>query len=86
MFLPQPSSGTVLYQDNTSTIHWALGLDNFHKTKHVDRKYHYIRELWATRIIDIRYCPTKSMIADILTKPLIKDEYIRLRDRLLGLW
>jgi hypothetical protein len=86
MFLPQPSSGTVLYQDNTSTIHWALGLDNFHNTKHVDRKYHYIRELWATRIIDIRYCPTKSMIADILTKPLIKDEYIRLRDRLLGLW
>jgi hypothetical protein len=86
MFLPQPSSGTVLYQDNTSTIHWALGLDNFHKTKHVERKYHYIREVWAARIVDIRYCPTKSMIADVLTKPLIKEDYMRLRDRLLGLW
>lgn len=26
------------------------------------------------------------MIADILTEPLIKDEYIRLRNRLLDLW
>ncbi len=28
----------------------------------------------------------KSMIADILTELLIKDEYIRLRNRLLDLW
>ena len=70
MHLPQES--TIVYQDNTSTIQWAAGQENFHKTKHVDRKYHYIRELWADRLIEIRYCPTKAMAADILTKPLIK--------------
>ena len=76
----------VLYQDNTSAISWAAGEDNFHRTKHIERRYHFTREAWADGIIELRYCPTADMIADILTKPLIGDQFLRHRASLLGLW
>lgn len=76
----------VIYQDNTSAISWAAGADNFHRTKHIERRYHFTREAWAEGIIEIRYCPTADMVADILTKPLIGDDFLRHRTRLLGSW
>ncbi|KMQ86061.1 retrovirus-related pol polyprotein from transposon tnt 1-94 [Lasius niger] len=40
------------------------------RTKHVDTKYHFARDLQSKGIIDVRYCPTEHMLADMLTKPL----------------
>ena len=76
----------VIYQDNTSTIHWAAGVDNFHRTKHIERKYNFSREAWADGTVDIRFCPTVDMTADILTKPLLAELFQRHRVKLLGLW
>jgi hypothetical protein len=76
----------VLYQDNTSTIQWAAGVENFHRTKHIARRYHFTREAWADGIVEIRYCPTEQMVADILTKPLIGEQFAGHRRSLLGLW
>jgi len=79
-------SPVIVYQDNTSTIQWAAGSDNFHRTKHIARKYHFSREAWIDGIIEIRFCPTEEMVADILTKPLIGEQFAKHRTRLLGLW
>ena len=76
----------VVFQDNTSTIQWAAGTENFHRTKHIERKYNYSREAWADGIIEIRYCPTAEMTADILTKALVGDVYVYHRNNLLGHW
>ena len=76
----------VVFQDNTSTIQWAAGIENFHRTKHIERKYNYSREAWADGIVEIRYCPTAEMTADILTKALIGDVYMYHRANLLGHW
>jgi hypothetical protein len=40
------------------------------KTKHIDVKYHFVTDLEKKKIIEIRYCPTAEMIADMMTKPL----------------
>ena len=40
------------------------------RAKHIDIKYHYVREQVAAGTLDIVYCPTEDMLADILTKPL----------------
>ena len=40
------------------------------RTKHIDIKFHYVQEALEDGIIDLIYCPTEQMIADILKKPL----------------
>jgi len=65
-----PSTPMPLHCDNQSAI--ALSKDGqFHaRTKHIDLRFHFIRETVANGDIDIVYCPTQTMVADILTKPL----------------
>lgn len=43
----------------------------FHnRTKHIDIRYHFIREAVEKKDIDLEYIPTERMLADILTKSL----------------
>ena len=66
-------------EDNQGDI--ALGKNpvNHARTKHIDIRYHYVREAVEDHVIDLEYCPTKKMIADLLTKPLPKTQFETLR-------
>jgi hypothetical protein len=54
------------------------------RSKHIDIRYHYTRELAADRIIDIRLCPSKENAADGLTK-LLRSEGFTAFLRSIGL-
>lgn len=43
------------------------------KAKHIDVQYHYVRDHLEQRCIRIEFCPTTSMQADSLTKPVPAD-------------
>ena len=63
---------STLYTDNQSAIVLAT-TDNYHaRTKHLDLRYHFIRDLISKGLIKLHYCPTEDMVADILTKALPK--------------
>ena len=61
--------------DNQSAI--ALSKDNkFHqRTKHIDIRYHYIREAVEDGKIQVEYIPTDQNPTDIFTKPLSKTKF-----------
>ena len=40
------------------------------RTKHIDIKFHYIREALQDGTIELVYCPSDKMVSDLLTKPL----------------
>jgi hypothetical protein len=40
------------------------------RTKHIKAKYFFVRHYHNTGEIDLQYCPTEQMWADVLTKPL----------------
>ena len=40
------------------------------RTKHIDIQYHFIRDLVTSEVLDLRFCPSSDMIADIMTKSL----------------
>ena len=40
------------------------------RTKHIDVRFHYIRELVNKDIIRLNFCGTKEQLADMMTKPL----------------
>ena len=61
---------TTLYSDNQSSIALAKD-DQFHaRSKHIDIRYHFIRWIVSEGKINLQYCPTEDMKADILTKAL----------------
>jgi transposase InsO family protein len=74
----QPATST-LRSDNQSAI--ALSLDSkYHaRTKHIDIQYHYVREKVQDGILNLQYCPTAEMTADILTKGLDRQLFDRHR-------
>jgi hypothetical protein len=62
--------GTVINEDNQGCIAMASNPVVNKRTKHVDIRYHHLRELIQKGLIVLKYCPTANMTADILTKAL----------------
>jgi hypothetical protein len=73
----------TMYCDNQSAIALSKN-DTFHqRTKHIDIKYHFIRENVANGFIKIVYVPTKEQLADILTKHLVGKNFLIQRNKLV---
>ena len=52
----------------------------FHdKLKHIEIKFHYIRDMVQRGVVKLQYMASKEEIADVFTKPLVrvKFEYFR---------
>ena len=63
-------NATTIFEDNQGTIALARNPVDYSRTKHIDIKYHNVREVVSTKEIDLEYCPTQDIIADSLTKGL----------------
>ena len=64
--VPQP---VPVYEDNQSCINLVQN-GKTERTKHIETKFFYVRDLHDKKKIIIKYCPTEDMLADLLTKPL----------------
>ena len=65
----------ISFSDNQSAICLAKNQQTHGRTKHIDIKYHFIRELVETGRIKLAYCPSADMVADILTKGLPAQQF-----------
>ncbi|KAI5330103.1 hypothetical protein L3X38_029500 [Prunus dulcis] len=74
---------TQLNFENTSAIAITKNPIFHQKTKHINRRYHYIKEALQQGVIDLLHCPTKEQVADIFTKALAREQFSYLRE-LLG--
>ncbi len=61
---------TVIWADNQGAISLAESLEFHKRTKHIDTKFHYVREVIEQSILLLELLPTRFMAADGLTKPL----------------
>jgi hypothetical protein len=59
-----------IYEDNQSTIKTSKDTIHNDRSKHIDVRYHFIREVINNKIINLEYKSTEEMIADALTKPV----------------
>ena len=64
------SLSVPIYSDNQACITLSKDPISHKRTKHIDVRYHYIRELVTYGKVTVDYLPTEEMVADILTKPL----------------
>jgi hypothetical protein len=73
---------TVIFEDNQSTIAFANNQRTAGRMKHIQVKYHFVRDLIENRTIEIMYRHTKQMTADIMTKPLSPPTHAEHAERL----
>jgi hypothetical protein len=60
----------ILLEDNVAAIHLSKNPGDFSKSKHIDTRYHFVREQVAAGSIILLKVDTKENIADIFTKPI----------------
>ena len=75
---------TVVFEDNQAAIAMAKNPQFHGRSKHISIKYHFVRDKVNDGTINISYCPTTEMIADMLTKGLPTGTFNKLR-KMIGL-
>jgi hypothetical protein len=79
------TDAAIIFQDNMSTISMIdNGYSKSDRTRHINIRYFWTKERVDMGELSIVYLPTDEMIADILTKPLQGDKFIKLRSLLLN--
>ena len=59
--------------DNQGAIALAKNLESHARSKNIDIQLHFIRQHVDNGTIDLRYCATDDMVADVHTKPLAHE-------------
>ena len=70
---------TTIFEDNQGSIALARNPKDHPRTKHVDVKYHFIRNTIERKRMKVVYCPTADMVADTLTKGLPRPSFEKFR-------
>ncbi|OIT31287.1 retrovirus-related pol polyprotein from transposon tnt 1-94 [Nicotiana attenuata] len=72
------NTGLVLvYCDSEAVISSTKDPKFYCKTKHIDIKYNYERDMVRRRVVNVKYVSTKDMLADPFTKALSRDAFVR---------
>lgn len=68
--------------DNQGAIFLASNPAQEHRSKHIDIRYHYVRNCVEEGKVELIYIPTDEQLADILTKKLSFDKFTQLRSKI----
>jgi hypothetical protein len=78
----QECSHVPLMCHSTSAISVAKIPVLHSRTKHIEVRYHFLRDNVEKGNVDLIHVPTKKQLADILTKPMDQATFARLRGEL----
>ena len=76
------ATSTPLLIDNNAALKLTRNPELHDRTKHIELKYHFLREMTLSGRIDTQRVGTKDNLADLLTKPLPRDTHENLTRRL----
>ena len=74
---------TELFCDNQSAIAMSKNPVFHSRTRHINIKYHFIREAIEEGEVQLTFCKSEDQVADIFTKALPKEKFFKFRE-LLG--
>ena len=64
----------LIHGDNQGSLDLAQNPVNHQRSKHIDIRYHFIREKCANGDIKLQYVPTGENVADLMTKAATKQK------------
>jgi hypothetical protein len=78
------STPVIIHEDNQDWIALTKHRSTDKRSKHIDIKYHHIRDHVERGSIQIKYCPTEQIAAEALTKPIPAPKLV-MCSRLFGM-
>jgi len=72
----------TLMCDNSSTIKLSKNPVMHGRCKHIDVRFHFLRDLTKEGKIELSYCDTSEQLADIITQPVKLDTFLTMRAKL----
>jgi hypothetical protein len=72
----------TLNMDSQSAIQLSKNPVFHDRSKHIDMRYHYIRECVEHNRVKLKFVGTAEELADILTKALGRERFCELRSRI----
>jgi hypothetical protein len=75
---PQENS-TEIYVDNRSGIALTKNSGYHERSKHIDTHHHFIQEHVKNKEIELISCKTNDQVADIFSKPLKEETFIKMK-------
>jgi hypothetical protein len=76
--------GTMILCDNSSSIKLSKNPVMHGRCKHIDVRFHFLRNLVKDGIVELKYCKSEDQLADLMTKPLKLEAFCKLK-RLMGM-
>ena len=74
----------IIFCDNTAALVVAKDPKYHGKTKHIKKRYHYIKDAITKNDVVLKHISTSNMVADPLTNPIARDVFVK-HVRSLGL-
>jgi transposase InsO family protein len=69
----------ILKCDSSSAINFMENDLLVGRAKHIDIRYHFIKDEIKNKLIRVKYCKTEEMVADILTKATTREIFEKMR-------
>ena len=73
-----------LFVDNKAAIDLAYNPEHHQKTKHIQRRHFFVRELVEEKRINVPFVNSVDNLADFFTKPLDARVFYPMRDRIMN--
>lgn len=70
---------TIIHCDSSSAIKLSKNPVMHGRSKHIDVRFHFLRELTKAGTVELVYCSTQEQLADVMTKPLKLDAFLKMR-------
>lgn len=76
----------ILLRDNQSSMKLEMNgkASSGKRTRHFNIKYFYITDLIERKEVSIKFCPTETMVADYMTKPLSGSKFHAFRKLIMN--
>ena len=69
----------IIKEDNQGAIALAQNPVAHSRTKYIDTRFHHTQDALEQGTIDIVYCPTSEIVADLCTKSIPRGQFEKLR-------
>lgn len=80
--LSHSQTSTIVLCDNSSTIKLSKNPVMHGRSKHIDVRFHFLRDLTREGVVKLIHCGTQDQVAYLMTKPLKLDAFLKLRKKL----
>lgn len=78
------SDSTTIFEDNQSCLKLIEEEERLSdRSKHIDTRYHFVKDYVEKGLVKCTYCPTENMLADVLTKALPISKFEKFRSQFL---